>query len=205
MASESILPRAWSQGHYDWKYIKCIQKRFGTKKLSTFPHYGFFGYLTYYFTNSNFSWRVKKISILDYISYNKIEAKNIISRELKWRDYGGKHCESNYTKIYQSYILPEKFGYDKRRAHLSSLICSNQISREEAILQIELPVYTKIELENDISYLINKFDITRETLNYIMTLPAKTYSDYANYQDSFYFKFFKQFLALLIWIRKLLR
>ncbi len=200
LASEAILPSAWSQGHFDWKYIKSVHKQFGKKKLSNFPHYGFLGYLNLSITGS-FVINISVISILDYISYNKSEVKKIITEELGWRDYGGKHCESNYTKIFQSYILPEKFGYDKRRAHLSSLICSKQISREQALTEINRSVYTdKTELENDINYLINKFGISFNEFSSIMQLPNKSYLDYPNYTTHWIILGIQQLKKIEKWI-----
>ena len=196
IASESILPKAWSQGHFDWKYINRIQKRFGTKKLTTYPHYSLFGYL-HYLIDGNFAPNVKMINILDYIQYNKNEAKKIIMKELGWRDYGGKHCESNYTKIYQSYILPVKFGYDKRRAHLSSLICSAQLSRDQALEELQKPLYPEKELNEDLNYLTTKFNISRDDFSKIMTLPLKTYNDYPNYLNSWYVFVFRAFFKLV--------
>ena len=196
IATESILPKAWSQGHFDWKYIKSIQKKFGTKKLTTFPHYGLFGFL-HFLIDGNFAPDVKMINLLDYIQYNKMDAKKIIMKELGWRDYGGKHCESNYTKIYQSYILPVKFGYDKRKAHLSSLICSGQISRAEAINEMQKPLYPEAELNEDLNYLTTKFNITRKDFNDIMALPPKDYDDYPNYMNSWYVWSFRAFYKLV--------
>ena len=116
---------------------------------------------------------------LNYVNYIKNEVKNEIIKELDWRDYGGKHHESIITKFYQSYILPEKFGYDKRRAHLSSLICSNQITRHDALKEMEINVYRDTEgLENDIEYVLKKLGMAREEFDSIMNGPKREHDSF---------------------------
>lgn len=186
-SSESILPVSWSHGHYDWKYIRSVHKQFGSGKLSNFPHYGFIHFV-YRWMFKSFVPGIKMINILDYTNYDKNSAKEIIKRELDWKDYGMKHYESNYTKIFQAYILPHKFGFDKRRAHLSSLICSGAISRQEASQELGRPLYDSDKLRIDLKYLCNKFEISMEEFDSIIKLPPKTFSDYPNYENSFLFR-----------------
>lgn len=180
--SESILPRYWSYGHTDWKYIKNLQKQFGNKKLKTFPHYSLKDMI--YYKNI---YKIKNITLLDYIDYSKEEAIEILKEKFNWEYYGGKHYESLYTKFIQAYILPTKFNYDKRRAHLSSLIAAGQMTREEALEKVNEPLYNDKALKEDIDYLISKFGITREQFDELMRLPNKQYWDYKSYQSSWYF------------------
>jgi hypothetical protein len=178
-SSESILPDRWSYGHRDWKYIKSVHKTFSSRKLNDFPHLGLL--------SLNYHVRIKKtqfISILDYIDYDKEKAKEILKKELCWKDYGGKHNESLITKFHINYILPTKFGYDKRRAHLSSLIMAGQISREEALEELEKPTYDAKELENDKEYVAKKLGISLQEFDKILDLPPKTYWDYPSYSNS---------------------
>ena len=175
-SSESILPRTWSQGHMDWAYIKKVNNLFGTKKLKDFPHYSV--YKRIYWN------RIKDLRIfelLNYINYDKEQAKKFLIEELGWRDYGGKHHESIYTKFFQAYILPTKFGFDKRRAHLSSLILSGQIKREEALKEIEDPPYNEKELQEHLIYVPKKLGLTREEFEEIMSAPPRRYEDYSPY------------------------
>lgn len=176
-ASESILPKEWSQGHFDWKYISSVHKRFGEGKIKTFPHMS--PWKIFYLRRVK---QIEWVNILDYIEYHKDDAKVLITKELSWRDYGGKHHESNYTKIYQGYLLPKKFGYDKRRAHLSSLIISKQLTRELALNEIALPSYDANAIKDDLVYLVNKFQIKMEEFERIMALPKKRFSDYPSYE-----------------------
>ncbi|MGS0763268.1 N-acetyl sugar amidotransferase [Syntrophomonas curvata] len=174
LATESILPTAWGHDAYDTRNIKDIHKKFGSKLLKNYKLMSFYNwYIKYRF--------LKKIIILkplNYIDYNKEEAIKILEKEVGWQYYGGKHYESRFTKLFQAHILPVKFGYDKRKAHLSSLIVAGQITREEAIKELNKPLYEIQELEEDIIYFINKIDITREEFDEIMNRPPRNHEDF---------------------------
>lgn len=172
-ATESILPKAWSTGQDDVRYMKSIQKKFGTEKLKSTPYRNIF-------RQTLDRINLIKIPFLNYVDYEKGKAKQFLIDEIGWRDYGGKHSESLYTKIFQSYILPTKFGFDKRKAHLSSLIVAGQISRETALDELKKPLYDEMELKMDIEYLISKFDISEDEFKEIMEGPIKKYEDYPN-------------------------
>lgn len=189
MSSESILPAHWSYGHDDWKYIKTVHKKYGTIPLKTY---------VYKNRMSNFYFRDKLewFSILDYIDYDKEKAKNFLMKEYDWRDYGGKHYESFYTKFYQSYILPKKFGYDKRRAHYSSLIVSNQLTRDAAMNKMKEPLYDENQIERDIEYFCEKMQISRKEFNDIMEKKPLSYWDYKNYENDWFGKFLKKIIRL---------
>ena len=103
----------------------------------------------------------------------------ILEEKLDWRPYGGKHYESTYTRIFQSYILPVKFGYDKRRAHYSSLILSGQMTRIQALELLKEPPYNVEKIELDIEYLIKKFQITRYEFDNIMQDELKSYENFS--------------------------
>lgn len=185
MSSEVILPPKWSHGHSDWKYIKGIQKRFGSKKLKTFPHFG--RWQRIYFEKCR---KIKRIHILNYISYDKEKAKCFLQKEYNWQDYGGKHYESIYTRFYQAYILPQKFGFDKRKAHLSSLIVSGQMTREEALRELEKPLYLEEDLKKDMAYFLKKMRLTTDEFEQIMSAPKKSYWDYPNYETDWLHRHF---------------
>lgn len=173
-SSESILPRTWSQGHMDWGYIKNVNSLFGTKNLKDFPHYSV--YKRIYWN------RIKRLTIfsfLDSIDYDKEKAKKFLIEELGWRDYGGKHHESIYTKFFQAYILPTKFGFDKRRAHLSSLILSGQITRKAALVDMEKPLYDEKELQDHLIYVPKKLGISQEEFEAIMNTPPRKYEEFS--------------------------
>lgn len=172
--TETHLPRSWSQGHSDWKYIRELHKKFGIRPLKTFPHYNFFTYYRRALTQ-------QRIEILNYIGYNKKEALRVLQDELGWRYYGGKHYESIYTRFYQGYILPEKFGFDKRRSHLSSLVCSGEMTREQALDELKVPTYAPSMQEEDREYVIKKLGLTEDEFSAIMKAPNRSYWDYPSY------------------------
>jgi N-acetyl sugar amidotransferase len=171
IVTEFIMPPSWLYEKMDYANLKDIHSRFGKKKQNTYPYLDFRKYVYY-----SAVLRLNPISILNYVPYNKKEVKEIISRELGWRDYGGKHYESQFTKFYQAYILPEKFHIDKRKAHLSTLICSGQMTKEEALLELEKPLYDPLQLEADKEYVMKKFGLSPEEFDKIMHLPVKKHS-----------------------------
>lgn len=172
--TETHLPREWSQGHFDWGYIKNIHKKFGKVKLRTFPHLNIFHFLFP-------PYKKKFFNILNYIDYSKKDVMPILEKEIGWRYYGGKHYESIYTRWFQGYWLPIKFGYDKRRSHLSSLICSDEINRDQALIELKKETYPKELQEEDTQYVMKKLNLTKEELDQILNLPKKTYWDYKPY------------------------
>ena len=180
LGTESILPASWSHGHSDWKYIKMIQKRFGSKKLKTYPHQSMIDL----FIDVKLR-KIEWIHILNYLDYVKKDAIEIIEKDLGWRNYGGKHYESIYTRFFQGYILPNKFNFDKRRAHLSSLIMSGQLSREKALEELKKNPYPNMELqEKDKKFFMDKFGIDEDGFNKIMKSESKRFWDYPSYEKS---------------------
>lgn len=180
LSTESIFPPAWSYGSYDWKYINSIQKKFGTIKLDSYPHIS----LINLFLDIKIR-KINRISILNYIDYVKKEAIHTIEKELGWRNYGGKHYESVYTRFFQGYILPKKFGFDKRKSHLSSLIVSGQITREQALNELKKNPYpNKKLLEKDMNCVLNEFEINEVEFERIMNLPPKKFVEYPSYENS---------------------
>lgn len=170
--TETHLPAAWSQGHFDWKYIKSVHDRFGRVKLRTFPHVNL--------VEARLLFR-DVINLLDYLDYVKRDAMEVLEGQLGWRYYGGKHYESIYTRFYQGYILPKKFGYDKRRTHMSSLICSGETTRSEALQVLEQDSYPAALQEADREYVIKKLGIDETEFRAIMDAPARSYWDYPSY------------------------
>ena len=121
--SEAILPEKWGYGYFDWSYVKDVHRRFGSARLSTYPHFSLLELFYYVFVR-----RIRMVSILNFIDYNKQQAMEVLQNQLGWVYYGGKHYESIYTRFYQAYLLPTKFDIDKRKAHYSNLILSGQMT-----------------------------------------------------------------------------
>lgn len=182
-ASEGWLPPVFTHYKYDTLNLKDIHKKFGKVKLRTYPSLGFFRML--YYTRIR---NIQYFSPLNYMDYNKEAAKKILVDRFGWKDYGAKHGENLFTRFYQSYILPNKFHLDKRRSHLSSLICAGQLSREDALRMIQSPHYTDPELErSDKEFFIKKLGISEvEFQDYIQT-PPRAHTDFRSYMNIYQF------------------
>ena len=178
-ATEAILPKPWiAECKYDGLNIRSIYKKFGSKKaLITYPTFSFLEALAYTMKLSY----MKQFAILNYVDYNKEKVKELIQKELGWVDYGGKHFESIITRFYQAYILPEKFNIDKRKAHYSSLICSNQLSRDIALKMLKEPLYEKDLFVNDKKFFLSQMGLTETEFTALMNLPIKEHTFYPSY------------------------
>jgi len=184
VTTEGVLPSSWVHYKNDLINIQDIHKKFGKQKIKTFPTLGLIK--AFYYKKIK---GIKGVSILNYIDYNKFEAKETIIKELEWRDYGGKHYESIFTRFYQAYILPQKFDIDKRRSHLSTLVCSGQLTKEEALSEIELPICDENTLRDDKAYVIKKFGLTENEFDKIMKekpIPHTNYKSILHYYNLLY-------------------
>jgi N-acetyl sugar amidotransferase len=178
-ATECILPASWSYNAKDLRQLKAINRKFGRGKLKTFPTLGFFKEFYYSFVKG-----ITLVRLLQYVPYKKAEAIKILHDELGWEYYGGKHYESVFTRFSQAYILPVKYNVDKRRAHLSTLICNGEITREEALEMLNQELYPADLLKRDKDYVCKKFGISAEYFDELLALPIKTYKDYPNSERS---------------------
>jgi len=160
----------------DIKQIKDIHKRFGTQSIKTLPLCGMFKYKLYY----RYIKGMKIIKPLDLIPYTKADAIATLKAEFDWEPYQNKHYECIFTRFYEGYWLPKKFGYDKRRAHFSSLILTEQLQREEALRILENPPYDEELAMKDMEFIVNKLGLTKSEFISLMDQPNKTYRDYKN-------------------------
>lgn len=174
--SEGILPLQW--GYHvkkDMKLYNHIVKQYGTIKRKTIPAIGLIGESYYKFVKG-----IKTIYILNYIPYNKDEARAFMEKELGWQYYGGKHYESRFTGFWQSYMLPVKWNIDYRKATLSTQICAGQMSREKALeILKELP-YDTAKVEEDKAFICKKFGLTKAEFDQIMQAKPLTYKAFPN-------------------------
>lgn len=173
IVTEHIMPSGWLYKKMDFANLKDIHSHYGSVKLTTYPTFNFKKYVYY-----SALLRLSPISILNYVPYQKQEIKRFIMKELNWQDYGGKHYESLFTKFYQAYILPVKFKIDKRKAHLSTLICSGQITREKALQELELPLYKPEELNQDKEYVLKKLGLSNDEFESIMLMPPRMHQEF---------------------------
>lgn len=181
--TEAILPKTMRWSKMDTANIIDIHKNFGTRKLRTFPMMNFFEYI--YIQKMR---KIARVNLLELVEYNKTEAKRVIQEQFGWRDYGGKHYESIFTRFYQGYVLKEKFGYDKRKAHLSNLICSGQITRQQALEEIARPAYPREQFLEDKEYVIKKLELTEQEFDRIMAEPPRPHLYYKSYETGLYRK-----------------
>ncbi len=169
IVTEAILPQNWIYDKSNLVNIKEIQRQFGTippEKLRSYPmlsphHRRFYDRVL----------RLEVVSPLNYVDYSYDNVKARITEELAWREYGGKHYESLFTRFYQGYILPRKFGFDKRRAHLSTLICSGQITREEAMRRISQPGYPQEQCDIDRPFVLKKLGFSEDEFEQYLAVP----------------------------------
>jgi len=175
LATESIMPDVWMHDAKDLRFLKAIHRRFGTRPLKTFPVQGYL----------RLAWnvlvrRIRYVSILNYVDYDKEQAMRILEKELGWRKYEAKHFESIYTRFFQGYLLPRKFKMDKRRPHLSSMIVSGQMSRAEALKELEQEPYNPSIAAEDTEYICQKFGLSPVEFDAIMRAPVRMSGDYPN-------------------------
>ena len=189
LATEAIMPKSWVFDKTDWENIKDINSKFGKNlKVKTYPHINFYKKLYYHWFL-----KIETIQVLNYITYNKEDAKKLLIEKLGWRDYGGKHFESTFTKFYQSYILPVKFGIDKRRAHLSTLICSGQITKKEALNELDKKIYHENSMEEDKKYVLKKLELSETEFDCFMKENPRSHLDFKTEKKMWnrYFKIVK--------------
>jgi N-acetyl sugar amidotransferase len=172
VVTEAVLPTHWGWMIKDYINIKSIHKNFGQRKLKSYPFFS--GKLRRAAHNA----AIEVVCFLNWIPYTKKEAKKTLQEELDWVDYGGKHHENTWTRFFQVYILPKKFGVDKRKAHLSNLICSGQMTRDEALSEIATPPYDKALLEQDKKFVIKKLGLSEQEFDKIMSEPVRSHKDF---------------------------
>lgn len=178
-SGEGILPLTW--GYHvlkDEKLYRNIVKNFSKTKLKDTPIVGLKGEIYYKFIK-----RIKTIYPLNFVEYNKDEAKEFLMNNYEWKDYGGKHAESKITAFWQSYVMPEKYNMDYRRATYSSQIVSKQIDREQALELLKLLPYDIEKIKVDKKYIAKKYNISENQLEEYLNAPPKTFKDFPNSKE----------------------
>lgn len=183
--TEHTLPKSWNYNKFDIVNLRNIHREFGERKLKHFPALGLWHHAYY-----SLAKEIQSAQLLNFVPYTKKNIVEIITRELGWKDYGGKHHESVFTRFYQGFILPVKFGIDKRKAHLSNLIFSGQLTKEEAQSELQKPTYDPRLQQEDKIYIAKKLGFSRDEFESILKLPNRTHDEYGTdkSQRVFYFK-----------------
>lgn len=171
------IPSTWNWFKYDKKNIKSLARKFGHgMRLKTFPAIGISDLIYYRFIR-----RIKWVSFLDYFDYQKSDALIILGKNLGYKPYPYKHYESVFTRFYQGHLLPEKFGVDKRRLHLSTLVISKQMNRAEALsLMDQSPYPSQQELESDIQYFLKKMQWSNDQFREYLLRKERLHAEYGS-------------------------
>ena len=177
LSTESIRePLEWHYHATDLKFLLDVHNKFGNKKLNKFPLTDIFKYKIYYRFINN----IKIVKPLNYINYIKNDAVKFLQSRYNWNKYPYKHYESRFTSFYEGYWLINRFGFDKRKAHFSSLISSNQMSRADALSLILNPPFDHSHIFNEFEFVASKLDISVDELKKYLSLPKKNFKDYKN-------------------------
>ena len=176
LATEGFLPASWVHNKLDLTNLRSIHRAHGSVPLRTFPTMGVLRHGWY----TRFR-GIRSIALLDHTIYVKSEAKKVLAAEVGWRDYGGKHYESVFTRFYQAYILPRKFGIDKRRSHFSTLICAGQMTREEALAELARPIADPSQMAVDREFVMKKLGFDEASFEAYMKAPPRSHFEYASH------------------------
>jgi len=173
-ALECILQRGNTYTCYDVVNIKAIHKQFGRKPMNKLPFLSQTGR-----DLDSYIYCIKSLRPLNYIDYNRERAINELKDFCGFTYYDAKHLENTLTKVIQLYWFYHKFGVDKRKSHLSSMIASGQMTREEALKELEKPMYDKVQMEKDLQDVLSKLELDRTVFDELVNRPGKQHSEYA--------------------------
>ena len=191
-------PLEWHYHASDLRQLKDIHKKFGKVEIKTLPLSDIFKYKIYYRYFKN----MQVVQPLNFIKYEKKKAIETLKKKFNWSEYKYKHYESRFTRFYEGYWLLEKFGYDKRKAHLSSLILTKQLSRVDAINELKNKPYSNEEKLDDFNYISKKLGISEQVLVDLFNSKNKSFKDYkSNY---FLIQFFVKVARFLKLERRLI-
>ena len=191
-ATEGIMPHGWFYYPKDSTLLKSICRMFGCPSIKGFPTFDFWTEAFYKLLLG-----IKIVYPLNYLDYSKSEALHFLGEKCQWRDYGGKHHESRYTKFVHGYLHPEKFGIDYRRATLSTLICTNRMTREQALAEIAIPPLDAGQTEAEKAFVAKKLGLSPAQFESIMAAPPRSYRDYPNQEKllSFIYRIYRRFFS----------
>ena len=174
-------PKEWMYYQSDSIQLRDIHKKHGEPPLQNYPLTNILWHKIYlpYFKG------VKLHRLLDFMPYDKEEATKFLVENYGYQRYPQKHFESRFTRFYESFWLPTKFGYDTRKVQFSSLILTDQMTREEALKELSKPAYDPETVHHELEYVASKLDWSVEQLKSCLNAPNKTYKDFAN-QETIY-------------------
>lgn len=175
--TEAILPEAWGYNSDDSRIILAAKKKFGDPAIGidTYPHLSFVEYVRYMYIK-----KIRIIPLLNYGEFNKAHALKVMQQRIGYVPYARKHGESRFTRFFQECYLPEKYGFDKRKAHLSSLIASGQMTRDAALGELEKPLYDPISKTIDVEYCTRKLGFSEGDWQGVLATPIAYPGDFPN-------------------------
>jgi len=174
-------PLEWFYYGTDMFLINDIRKRYCTRPLKNYP----FSSIFYHKIYLPYIRKIKVVKPLNFIPYNKKIATNTLVKDYNWSSYPQKHFESRFTKFYEGFWLPTRFGYDTRKVQFSSLILTGQMTRQQAVQLLEKASFDEEKIEDEFSYIAKKLNITVEQLWQYHSMPKKTYKDFRNQEAIF--------------------
>lgn len=169
-------PKEWLYYGTDMAQLRDIHRQFGTRPLNTYP----FSSILFHKVFLRYIKGVRVVKPLNYLPYTKENAIKVLSERYGWRPYPQKHFESRFTRFYEGYWLPTRFGYDTRRVQYSSLILTGQMTCDDALAMLEKPAYDPATIDEDFEYIATKLGISVDEFRRYHTQPLKTYRDYKN-------------------------
>lgn len=177
LATESVMPQSWGHSPMDALHLRSVHKRHGDKPLKKFPVVDF---VSYYFTYPYF-YRMTVHNPLNYLDYRKDDSVKFLAQEYDWKDYGWKHYESRFTKFFEAVYLPQKYGFDKRRAHLASLVLSGEVTREDALAVLDRSPLTPDVENNEMEYICTKLGFSVKEMKDFMLPGGRSHLEYDNF------------------------
>jgi aminotransferase len=176
LSTEAIFPYKWHYTAFDGKNMKAIQKKYGTIRLKTFPVITLWDYYFYY----PFIKGLKVLRPLNFMPYDRKKALEELKNKIGYKDYGAKHCESIFTKYFQRYYLPTRYGYDTRKPHLSSEILTGYKTREQVLEELKIPSYDENELKEDKKYVMKKLGLGEEEFEKLLQAPKRCATEFSS-------------------------
>jgi tRNA(Ile)-lysidine synthase TilS/MesJ len=167
-------PLEWMYFQSDTRQLRDIHRRYGSRPLRTYPLTSILWHKVYL----PYVRGIRVLRPLNFVPYMKRQAMDFLEERFGWQPYPQKHFESRFTRFYESYWLPERFGYDVRRVQFSSLILTDQMTRDAALAELERPPYDEATIHHELEFVANKLGITTSDLEEFMSLPKRTYRDY---------------------------
>ncbi len=195
VATEITLPSAWICKNVS--NLRAIHKKFGSIPLKSYPVMSPIRRRIFARQKPFQNWL-----LLNYLDYNIAKARKEIQEQLNWRDYGGKHYESVFTRFYQGHVLPIKFKVDKRKAHLSNLIFSGQLTKTAAIYELEKPMYPEETFQKDYEFVLKKLGFTKAEFDAYLNAPGVPHNEFATSLSLFDELPYLRPLKKIFWMRE---